>query len=242
MSPRAQFNHMPDCRHYFLPKNDVGIHSALFDPTHLSLQNAIRKRLSTGRGEVVFFQHDSCSLVLRHYQRGGLAARVSSDRYLWLGAEMSRPWREYRLLTWMQSRGLPVPRPYAAHIERRGIFYSADIITHNIDGTVSLAQKLKTGKLPPDVLSNIGATIRRFHDEDVDHVDLNANNILVTESGAAWLIDFDRCRVRAVGKDDWKRENMLRLQRSLKKLQARDGIHFNESAWRSLLDGYDHPR
>ena len=36
--------------------------------------------------------------VLRRYLRGGMAARFARDRYLWLGEERTRSFRELRLL------------------------------------------------------------------------------------------------------------------------------------------------
>lgn len=55
--------------------------------------------------------------------------------------------------------------------------------------------------------------IRRFHDHGLDHVDLNARNLLVDDSDRVWLIDLDRCRLRVPGK--WRESNLARLGRSL---------------------------
>ena len=40
-----------------------------------------------GRGAACFIEADGRNLVLRHYRRGGLIARLSADRYLWRGAD-----------------------------------------------------------------------------------------------------------------------------------------------------------
>ena len=229
---------MPDTQHFVLPADDAHIEPALFDPAHLALQNTIDKRLPAGRGEVIFFQHNGHSLVLRHYRRGGFPARISDDYYVWTGLESSRPWREYRLLEHLQSNGLPAPRAYAAHVQRSGLVYSGDIITHKIEGTHSMADWLRGKPIPPEIIANIGFTIRRFHNHAVDHVDLNANNILITDTGAVWLVDFDRCRIRENGRDNWKQNNLNRLQRSLSKLQAKGGTHFSDNEWTALEEGY----
>jgi 3-deoxy-D-manno-octulosonic acid kinase len=57
--------------------------------------------------------------------------------------------------------------------------------------------------------------IKRFHQAGLDHVDLNARNILVDPHGKPWLIDLDRCRLRAAGK--WQEANLSRLARSIQK-------------------------
>ena len=57
--------------------------------------------------------------------------------------------------------------------------------------------------------------IRRFHNEGLDHVDLNARNILIDDRDMPWLIDLDRCRLRDPGR--WQTGNLARLERSLEK-------------------------
>ena len=52
-----------------------------------------------------------------------------------------------------------------------------------------------------------------------------------------YLIDFDRCQLRAAGM--WRDANLVRLRRSLEKVTwglAPD--RFGESDWHALLDGY----
>ena len=65
--------------------------------------------IRAGRGEVVFFDAPFGACVLRHYRRGGLVARVNSDRYLWTGNKRCRAFREFRLLVELIIAFLPVP-------------------------------------------------------------------------------------------------------------------------------------
>ena len=84
----------------------------------------------------------------------------------------------------------------------------------------------------------IGSVIRRFHEESIYHADLNANNIMLDEGGRCYLIDFDRCGFKKP-KLKWKKENLLRLKRSLNKmLKNEEVLHFSDINWRSLLRGY----
>jgi 3-deoxy-D-manno-octulosonic acid kinase len=191
-----------------------------------------------GRGSAALIEADGRSLVLRHYRRGGLVARLVADRYLWRGAERTRSFREWHLLYHLHRAGLPVPMPIAAGYRRSGSTYTADLLVQRIAGARSLAQAIGAAPLPLATWMAIGRCLRHFHARGVCHADLNAHNILL---GAAadeiWVIDFDRGSLRAPGW--WSDANLVRLQRSLLKLSARtDAEHFSAADWQMLLDSY----
>ena len=54
-------------------------------------------RTSGGRGTITFMTHDDHRWVLRHYRRGGLAARVLDDTYLWTGEANTRSFVEFNV-------------------------------------------------------------------------------------------------------------------------------------------------
>lgn len=169
-----------------------------------------------GRGSSLFLQATPTEQwVLRPYRRGGMAAKVSQQRYLWTGAERTRAFRELRLTAALFEQGLPVPRPVASCVTRYGLTYEAALITVRIAGAKALAELLINELADDALLQQVGMMIRRFHQAGLDHVDLNARNILVDPSGAPWLIDLDRCRLRDPGK--WQANNLARLERSLLK-------------------------
>ncbi len=191
-----------------------------------------------GRGTTFFIQHQGRDFVLRHYQRGGLVAKISEDQYLWTGLRFTRPWREWVLLEKMQEKGLPVPIPAAINVERKGLLYTANIMMHRIPHSRTLTQALMSEELSEGYWIAIGSVIRRFHEEGIYHSDLNANNILLDDGGRCYLIDFDRCGIRK-SKLKWKKENLLRLKRSLNKFFNNEKVfHFSDGSWRSLLRGY----
>lgn len=83
----------------------------------------------------------------------------------------------------------------------------------------------------------IGATIARFHQHQVYHHDLNIHNIMQDDTGKIWLIDFDKCAIKTG--EGWKKQNLMRLLRSLRKEQQRvTDYQFEESDWQHLLEGY----
>lgn len=191
-----------------------------------------------GRGTTFFIQHQGRDFVLRHYQRGGLIAKVSKDQYWWFGLRFTRPWREWALLENMQKKGLPVPVPAAIKVQRKGLLYTADIMMHRIPHSRTLMQILMTEELAEGYWISIGSVIRRFHENGIYHSDLNANNIMLDDGGRCYLIDFDRCSIKKTALK-WQKENLLRLKRSLNKiLLNQDIFYYSESNWRSLLRGY----
>lgn len=194
-----------------------------------------------GRGTTFFIQHQDRDFVLRHYQRGGLVTKISEDKYLWLGLKFSRPWQEWNLLEKMQDKGLPVPAPAAIQVERKGIFYKADIMMHRIPHSRTLMHILITEELAEGHWISIGSVIRRFHEEGIYHADLNANNIMLDDGGRCYLIDFDKCGIRKP-RLKWQKENLLRLKRSLNKISnSQEVFYFSDRNWRSFLRGYGWP-
>jgi len=191
--------------------------------------------MSGGRGTVSVLHSQEGDWILRHYKRGGLAARISADRYLWLGANATRSLREWRLLAQLHDRGLPVPAPIAARYERTGLLYRADIITARLSHARTLAQVIAEKSLDATAWRHIGQTIARFHAVGVHHADLNANNIMLTDD-AVYLLDFDRGRIRARGA--WEGDVIARLQRSLEKLRTKHPeLNYGEREWQALLAG-----
>ena len=195
-----------------------------------------------GRAQVVYFQYknnvQSYSLVLKHYYRGGLIAKVSKDSYLGHAVENSRAFKEFRLLKKMRELELPVPDAVAARVEKKLFCYRADLITREIENVKTLADVISEQALDAALWKKIGRVIKQFHLHDIYHADLNARNILLTDTEEIYLIDFDNCYIRA-GITSWKTANLARLNRSLMKFKNNTkDFNFDEKSWRYLLDGY----
>lgn len=214
------------------------IEEAMFDPEWWRQQGCMQGG-ALGRGTAWFvLDGQGRALVLRAYRRGGLPGKFIKRCYLWQGLEASRAFREWRLLARLHDAGLPVPAPLACRVQRHGLCYRAEILMQRL-AAHSLAEHLSGQELPASQWQAIGRTLRQFHEHGVFHADLNARNILLAdESEKIYLIDFDRGELRS-SHTAWQQANLARLHRSLEKIHSQEpGLHFSESAWQSLIDGY----
>ena len=192
---------------------------------------------AVGRGSAWFIEIPG-PVVLRHYLRGGWAAKLSRQRYFFTGISRSRPFREYRLLSELFELGLPVPRPVAALCQHHGMTSSGAIMTMRIDSSTTLADSLTGEALAKDVWADVGKCVRRFHDAGLWHADLNARNILLDAKHQVFLIDFDRARYRP-GKAVNGEGNLKRLKRSLTKFWPAGDLSALHLAWAELEMAYD---
>ena len=187
---------------------------ALFEPTGFG--DTVKPVTGDGgRGAAWFVHGEFGEAVLRQYRRGGLAARLSSDAYLWRGETQVRSFREFHLLRRFRELGLPVPTPYAACYRQRGGCYKAAILVARITGARSFAAQVASApsQAPWTV---VGSTIAQFHRQGAHHSDLNAHNVLLDGDDAVWLIDWDKGR-QENSAGPWCARVLARLQRSLHK-------------------------
>jgi len=140
----------------------------------------------------------------------------------------------------MQTLALPAPKPIAYRVTRHGCLYRADLLSSRIENSQDLVAILTLQLITDDLWSVIGKTIKKFHQQNIYHHDLNAHNILINEQQEVFLIDFDRGEIKASKQASWQHNNMARLQRSFRKEQNKLS-HFNwqEHNWQTLVDGYN---
>lgn len=192
---------------------------------------------SAGRGNTMYVGNIPRQFVLRHFVRGGLLGRLIKDSYWFSGEDMTRSFAEWRMLAKMADKGLRVPRPAAARYIRRGLFYTADIITVRIPGVRPLSQFLADGNTDGEFWERLGASVYGFHAAGVYHADMNAYNLQIDSGGDLWMLDFDRGRLLPPGQ--WQQATLRRLHRSLHKIRSLDPqLNFDQGRWERLLEGY----
>ncbi|MBE8167037.1 MAG: 3-deoxy-D-manno-octulosonic acid kinase [Shewanella sp.] len=207
-----------------------------FTPQYYQQKNAITGS-SSGRQIAWFLKANDTQWVLRHYWRGGFMAKLSKDLYCFSGARYTRPMMELGLLEQMYQFGLPVPRPIAAKIERRGLFYRGDILIERIENADDLVKVLSERSLADADWQRLGKTIAIFHNYGVYHADLNIKNILL-QKDKFYLIDFDRGEMRTP-RAYWQKSNIARLKRSFAKEQKKyPKLQFTLANWQTFLTAY----
>lgn len=189
---------------------------------------------SGGRGAAWFVESEAGPAVLKHYRRGGVMARFSRDSYLFTSLEHSRAFAEFNVLQTLQAKALPVPTPLAAFCCRDAFTYRAALLTQRINSAKSFAQQCRQEQ---PAWEAVGTVLARFHSFGAEHRDLNAENILFDDSGAVYLIDWDKGRLHA-GPGAWCDTVLARLRRSLDKLQALGDVSELDAGWKRLLDAY----
>ncbi|MDA9557611.1 3-deoxy-D-manno-octulosonic acid kinase [Vibrio sp.] len=208
---------------------------ASFDSQYWKAQKNILGS-AEGRGTTWFIQTQTLPAALRHYRRGGLFGKLVSDQYWYTTLENTRSYQEYQLLSKLHQQGMPVPRPLAAQIIRSGFIYRADLISEQIQNAKDLVGVLQERALTQEQYINIGQLVKKMHDLQVNHTDLNIHNILLDKNNKLWLIDFDKCGEESG--DSWKAGNLARLKRSFIKEVSRFSIHWQESDWQWIMQGY----
>ena len=211
----------------------------VFSPEYWYSQKAVIGE-AKGRGTTLLLKTpENQNWVLRHYRRGGLIGKLLYDQFLYAGLSRTRPFMELNLLEYMQKQGLNVPVGVAAQVRRSGMIYRADLITVRIPDARELHQVIQEEALDEDIWLEVGRAIRKMHDVQVYHHDLNVKNIMLDNAGQVWIIDFDRCAQRQAS--GWKKTNLERLRRSFEKERRRTATyHWEQHDWNTLMVGYRH--
>ncbi len=216
----------------------TSVSAAWFDADWLARLGRVGA-VAGGRGAARRVMTPAGAAVLRHYRRGGLLGRFNEDAYLWRGEDAVRSFAELRMLAAARSAKLPVPAPLAARYTRRGLVYRADILVFEIEGAETLAARLTRAPGTIDWMA-LGRLIARFHTAGVEHVDLNAHNVLIA-GATTHLIDFDRARLHPPARPDapWTRRVLARLDRSLRKLGAAGSVASYADRYAELVAAHD---
>ena len=219
-------------------ENEVDNFSSKFlDGEYWQAQNAVIGT-AQGRGVTWFIHHENKDWVLRHYYRGGMIGKFNNDHYIYTGIDKTRAAIEFELLNHMRTLALPVPKPIAYRVIKKGMFYQADLLTERVCNAQDLISLLGKQPISIELWGEIGSTIKKFHQHNIYHHDLNIHNILIDQDEKVWIIDFDRGELK-LNSDNWKQENMDRLLRSFRKEKGKlANLYWKSSDWNVLIEAY----
>jgi 3-deoxy-D-manno-octulosonic acid kinase len=178
-------------------------------------------RVAGGRGATRRISTERGAIVARRFRRGG-AMRWLGESYFGV---RPRPLREFDLLLRARRRGLPVPEPIAAVVERRfAITYRGQLLMAEVAGGRPLLEVLRESPRQDlkDLMPRLAQSLRLLHDAGLRHPDLNLSNLLVVaglEGSRVVFVDLDRAHLRGSPLGDRaRRRGLRRLRRSAAKL------------------------
>ena len=95
---------------------------------------------------------------------------------------------EVRVLGRLQRSAFPSPALFDCDVEESWILIS------RIDSR-PLYEAISDGSVGSETMEDVGALIRRLHEEEISHGDMTTHNILIDSSGNLSMIDFGLARV-----------------------------------------------
>jgi|WetSurMetagenome_2_1015567.scaffolds.fasta_scaffold128848_2 3-deoxy-D-manno-octulosonic acid kinase len=190
--------------------------------------------LPGGRGSARLLRLEGVPFVVKRERRGGRLSALFPDRYLSKGPFL----KEWALGLHLSERGL-APEPAALLLQGCPLGFRAVAMTSALLPSRSLAELWREGALGGGTLGRVGEAVSALHRAGVIHGDLNAGNLLFTEAPLPLLIDLRHSRwTQEPPAPAARRHNLLRLCRSLHKLQRLHGLAWPEDPWKALLAGY----
>jgi 3-deoxy-D-manno-octulosonic acid kinase len=189
--------------------------SKLFNTDYISKEGLIKSEIN-GRGKTPEIEFEGRRLFLKHYIRGGFAAKISYDKYFFDSIASTRSVKEYNFLNNLFSKELPVPKPAALQVIINKFTYTADLITCKIENVGTLHDFIMNSKMNSNLWGALESTLEKFYNENVYHSDLNSKNVLIDKNNNFHLVDFDNSYFFYEKKLFLK--SIMRLERSLFKL------------------------
>ena len=134
------------------------------------------ENFETQKKDNIVFIHDK-GWIKKHYVRKGLMTFLN-DLYLISPVKNSRSYLEFSLLNRLHKKGFPTCKPIMGWITKRGITYTANLITEYIP-SVDLKTYIEQNKMEEKDWHLVGNLIFKLHKQNVFHGDLNITNILL---------------------------------------------------------------
>ncbi|RJP82455.1 MAG: hypothetical protein C4522_03125 [Desulfobacteraceae bacterium] len=196
--------------HHYRQLTDLFEHASGPEPSILGGRAAIMETVLDSIGDV----------VIKTYQRGGLIRFLIRETYLNLGT--TRCQAEYEQMNHAYQLGIHVPKP-VAYAFKGGLFYKGWLITEKIHHQKTLADLSRTDLPKAQAASvKLAEQISRLMDHHIFHQDLHPGNVLVTEEGKVFIIDFDKAGRVSGTRQQLASRYLKRWKRAVTKYQLPD--------------------
>jgi 3-deoxy-D-manno-octulosonic acid kinase len=215
------------------PDLDPGIAQSLRGVSPEDLWERASATVSGGRGSVRRLKVGEREYLLKRERRGGLLGKILPDGFF-----TRSPFLEEWELSLILSREGLTPPIIARWFIRKGLLFGVFSLVEPLPRSASLVSLWKGGGLDPDVVRSAGVCVGSLHKRGVRHGDLNAGNLLAMPEGGVVAIDWRRSHIDDPLSEKVRRANLLRLARSLHKVQHLHLLPWPEGTWERLAEGY----
>ena len=180
-----------------------------------------------GRGGIFFFSGNQLPfpIVVRQYRHGGLWRFLSGARFF----SKHRFLAELKVHSRVVELGLPTPEVLGVIVVKeksKSIFVNGYYVTRRLLESVSLPEFLNSAGAATrlQIAYELGAGLRKLHENGVFYTDMHVKNILVGPGGKICFIDFDKAGQFSSPLSYWRRRaNLYRFLRSVEKYCFRGG-------------------
>lgn len=153
-------------------------------------------------------------VIIKEYRRGGMLRFIRRRYYVRNGTP--RPERELNSLLAVRAEGVNAPEPVACFC-RGGLLYQGWLVTRFIKGRglldACLADTGAAHRLVDELVRQVQVLVRHR----IVHIDLHPGNVHVDDSGAVYLLDFDRAIVVHGTDEELRQRYDVRWRRAVEK-------------------------
>ena len=169
--------------------------------------------------------------VKKHYFRKGLMSFLN-DQYIIKKVQNTRSYKEFAILNHLYKSNFSTCKPIMGWVTYNYFYYTANLITKSLP-SFTLQRVLLATNMKDEWWKKIGIEIRKMHDLNIYHGDLNITNIMIDEeTGSISILDFDKSCFRKIKKHHIQ-SNLKRLKRSLIEMNFYNKLHYKK-----IIDGY----
>ena len=186
-----------------------------------------------------FLDYNNGFIKKHFWRKGGMS--ILNDSYLYLGLNLSRPIKELKnyidfshilknLSNTKITNTFEVCSPIFSYINRRGIFYTGDIILSKIEG-ITLDKYISANNIKTKFYNDLAFCFKILFDNGIFNIDMNLKNIMFnTKTEKISFIDFDKLIIDSSKKGDKKMISIVlrKFKKSLSKFNLDNKFNWEE--------------